>query len=125
MKAWIYYHELKMKEDTGFTRPFTFTTLESLLQNYDKVQKNQEYDTLNISYNFTSLPVLSCLAILILTSLPWGMMETTLLELSTQLLPFPNFNTHIFKVGHLIQELKEGKCIRCSQRATQCQSQAT
>ena len=48
MKAWIYYHELKRKEDTGFTRPFTFTTLESLFQNYEKVQKNKEYDTLNI-----------------------------------------------------------------------------
>ena len=36
MKAWIYYHELKRKEDSAFTTPFTCTTLESLLQNDEK-----------------------------------------------------------------------------------------
>ena len=50
------------EEDSAFTRPFTFTALE------ERVQKNQESDTLNISYAFTALPVLSCLAILIVNS---------------------------------------------------------
>ena len=38
--------EIQREEDSALTRPFTFSELESLLQNYEKVQ-NQEPDTLN------------------------------------------------------------------------------
>ena len=50
--------EIQREEDSALTRPFTFSELESLLQNYEKVQKTY-------AYTFTALPVLYCLAILI------------------------------------------------------------
>lgn len=43
--------EIQREEDSALTRPITFSELESLLQDYEKVlRRNQEPDTLNNLY---------------------------------------------------------------------------